>query len=503
MKGYIGPKMKYIRKIGSEIFNVFIYGAEGVNVPAWWRFWIFLKILIRIFIALWRAIFWPKMKYISKIGSEIFNVFIYGAEGVNVPAWWPFGIFLKILIRIFIALWRAIFGPKMKYIRKIGSEIFNVFIYGAEGVNVPAWWSFWIFLKILIRIFIALWRAIFGPKMKYIRKIGSEIFNVFIYGAEGVNVPAWWSFWIFLKILIRIFIALWRAIFGPKMKYISKIGSEIFNVFIYRAEGVNVPVWWPFGIFLKILIRIFIALWRAIFGPKMKYIRKIGSEIFNVFIYGAEEVNVPVWWPFGIFLKILIRIFIALWRAIFGPKMKYIRKIGSEIFNVFIYGAEEVNVPVWWPFWICSKFLIRIFIAPWRAILGPKMKYIRKIGSEIFNVFIYGAEEVNVPVWWPFGIFIKILIRIFIALWRAIFGPKMKYIRKIGSEIFNVFIYGAEEVNVPVWWPFWICSKFLIRIFIAPGRAILGPKMKYIRTIGFEIFTLFKTDGRTDERTDD
>ena len=33
MKGYIGPKMKYIRKIGSEIFNVFIYGAEGVNVP--------------------------------------------------------------------------------------------------------------------------------------------------------------------------------------------------------------------------------------------------------------------------------------------------------------------------------------------------------------------------------------------------------------------------------------------------------------------------------------
>ena len=25
--------MKYMRTIGSEIFNVFIYGAEGVNVP--------------------------------------------------------------------------------------------------------------------------------------------------------------------------------------------------------------------------------------------------------------------------------------------------------------------------------------------------------------------------------------------------------------------------------------------------------------------------------------
>ena len=43
----------------------------------------------------------------------------------------------------------------------------------------------------------------------------------------------------------------------------------------------------------------------------------------------------------------------------------------------------------------------------------------------------------------------------------------MKYIRIIGSEIFNVFIYGAEEVNVSACWPFWIFSKFLIRIFIA------------------------------------
>ena len=112
--------------------------------------------------------------------------------------------------------------------------------------------QFWIFSKFLIRIFIVLWRVIFGPKMKYIRRIGPEIFNVLIYGAEGVNVPAWWPFWNFSNFLIRIFIALWRAIFGPKMKCIPTIGSEIFNVFIYRTEGVNVPVWWPFWIFFKI-----------------------------------------------------------------------------------------------------------------------------------------------------------------------------------------------------------------------------------------------------------
>ena len=213
----------------------------------------------------------------------LFNAFICVTEGVNAPVWWPFCIFSKCPIKGYI-------GPKMKYIRTIGSEIFNVFIYGAEGVNVPAWWPFWIFLKILIRIFIALWRAIFGPKMKYIRTIGSEIFNVFIYGAEGVNVPAWWPFWIFSNFLIRIFIALWRAIFGPKMKYIRTIGSEIFNVFIYGTEGVNVPVWWPFWIFSKFLIRIFIALWRAILGPKMKYICTIGSEIFTLFKSGMVAI---------------------------------------------------------------------------------------------------------------------------------------------------------------------------------------------------------------------
>ena len=53
MKGYIGPKNKVkIRGIASEIINVFICRAEGVNVPVWWPFWIFFqKLLIGIVIA--------------------------------------------------------------------------------------------------------------------------------------------------------------------------------------------------------------------------------------------------------------------------------------------------------------------------------------------------------------------------------------------------------------------------------------------------------------------
>ena len=58
--------MKYIRTIGSELFNVFIYGAEGVNVSACWPFWIFSNFLM--------------------------------------SACWPFCIFSNFLIRIFIAL---------------------------------------------------------------------------------------------------------------------------------------------------------------------------------------------------------------------------------------------------------------------------------------------------------------------------------------------------------------------------------------------------------------
>ena len=161
-----------------------------------------------------------------------------------------FGFFSNFLIRIFIALWRPIFGPKMKCIPTIGSEIFNVFIYRAEGVNVPVWWPFWIFSKFLIRIIIALWRVIFGPKMKYIRTIGSEIFNVLIYGAEGVNVPAWWPFWIFSKILIGYLLPYEGLYSGQKWSISATIGSEIFNVFIYGAEGVNVPAWWPFWDFI-------------------------------------------------------------------------------------------------------------------------------------------------------------------------------------------------------------------------------------------------------------
>ena len=35
------------------------------------------------------------------------------------------------------------------------------------------------------------------------------------------------------------------------MKCIPTIGSEIYNVFIYRTEGVNVSACWPFWIFFK------------------------------------------------------------------------------------------------------------------------------------------------------------------------------------------------------------------------------------------------------------
>ena len=52
MKGYIHAKNEVKLPNSLEIFNAFICVAEGVNVPVWWPFWIFSKILIRIFIAL-------------------------------------------------------------------------------------------------------------------------------------------------------------------------------------------------------------------------------------------------------------------------------------------------------------------------------------------------------------------------------------------------------------------------------------------------------------------
>ena len=52
--------MKYIRTIGSEIFNVLIYGAEGVNLPAWWPFWIFFKLFNKDIYCPMKGYIWAK-----------------------------------------------------------------------------------------------------------------------------------------------------------------------------------------------------------------------------------------------------------------------------------------------------------------------------------------------------------------------------------------------------------------------------------------------------------